>query len=756
MSSKTETAPVLMAKPEEENQLSPNPAGFGFTKMLFVDSLPVSGELKTLYALKVKKDGEVIGYSYFVWDSQTGFTYAPFAGSVPNMKVADGGRSKPVRTENAPKEAPEKVFYGLVVFQKEPMIKGLPLSEYIDKTGGVTHAELEAAIASVPHVSVTEGTDDDAGFVDTIKIDDNEPLDVVTPSKVVPSIKGADIPDGAVIKVLAVDENGDLVKATAPSGTVTVDGALSDESENPVQNKVITAELEEKADKDGDYPLMSVGEANEANVAESAKQLLSTLYVNDKVPYSLRTSGGSADIGDRLYDKIVGGTLVWNQQVQNGNFESDTGWNHIDITDFSVTNNVCSFTVNAQGQQVTRNLNYINGHKYLGIIDVKLTTGNTNVYLRTVGINRVATQDTTNWQQLVTIFTSPATQPNSFGVRDERASDWDTIQVKNAVCVDLTQMFGSTIADYLAGLSNDGGATWFNNYFKKDIYAYDEGSLQSVQVSSHKMIGFNAYNNVTGKAKLLGGNQYQITGDYTSISYSTGETLTPDVNGKFTPTKDGELTVVGGNATDTCVHLVWSGSRDGEFEPYEENAYTLDSTKVLRGIPKLDVNNKLYYDGDEYLSEGKIIRKYGIRAYQSGDESEPTFRTDMTNTVYPLETFTEETATPFTNPQVVNDFGTEEYVDAGTRDFTMPVGHDTNYLQNLRDKLQRLPDAPTNTGVYVVNYADSVCTYVALSTWLTENNYKVNVIPDAPTTDGDYTLKVSIVDGVATYSWEEI
>lgn len=647
------------------------------------------------------------------------------------------------------------------------------------------------------------------------------------------TIKDADVEAGNAQTILAFDEEGNVVKSAVPTGTVTVDGALSEVSENPVQNKVITAELEDKADKDGDYPLMSVGEAD---VAESAKQLLSTLYVNDKVPYSLRTSGGSADIGDRLYDKNIGGTLVWNQYAKP--FD-DVSWGVGDAIK-NVVDNVLTITGTQRYWLMRQDAPLVSGHKYLCSFDVKMTTPNPDIQFGLGSSSNFASEgvfknlnniSNTDWNTISFIGTYNKIGDSSTYIifMDTRASGWDAFSVRNLKVHDLTAMFGSTIADYLAGLSNNGGINWFNNYFKKDIYAYDAGSLQSVQVSSHKMIGFNAYNNATGKAQLLGGHQYQITGTYTSISYSTGETLTPDVNGKFTPTLDGELTVVGGNATDTCIHLVWSGSRDGEFEPYEENAYTLDSTKVLRGVPKLDVNNKLYYDGDEYLSEGKVIRKFGvvdlgslewtylgaetdnarftasltgmksvvnddtkfngicsrfsigtgngvythssdkiigkysggstlIGVYDSSYTDATAFKTAMSGVmlVYELETLTEETATPFTNPQVVNDFGTEEYVDAGTRDFTMPVGHDTNYLQNLRDKLQRLPDAPTNTGVYVVNYADSVCTYVALSTWLTENNYKANVIPDAPTTDGDYTLKVSIIDGVATYSWEEI
>lgn len=75
-----------------------------------------------------------------------------------------------------------------------------------------------------------------------------------------------------------------------------------------------------------------------------------------------------------------------------------------------------------------------------------------------------------------------------------------------------------------------------------------------------------------------------------------------------------------------------------------------------------------------------MTRKYGVRAYQAGDESDSTVVTDMTNTVYPLVTPTTETTTPFENPQITGT--TEEYID--TRTVPMPVGHETEYFDTQK------------------------------------------------------------------------
>lgn len=491
---------------------------------------------------------------------------------------------------------------------------------------------------------------------------------------------------------------------------------------------------ETKANIDGAYENMTVG---------NAEQLVSSVVIEDKVPYNFRTSGGSVDIGNRMTDKVIGGTIAWNQLV-------DT--------------NTVSVTPKADHIYFMR----VGGTESLGKVDstVSVTGSTDNIF-------------------------------------------------------DLTTMFGSTVANFIYSIeqSNIGaGVSWFKKLFPKDYYAYNDGTLMSVKTSKHITVGFNAYDNSTGTAKLVGGMQYQITGTYTALSYSTGETITPDASGYFTPTATGELTVTGGNATDTCVHLVWDGERDGEFEEYVKHEYALDDSLELRGIPKRDANDKLYYDGDVYESDGKVTRRYGIvdlgtltftrtqygsefyyfrcqypsiaygeiekianmicakfetvktgtlnlakdktiTNYQTNnlimirDDSYTdvaTFKAAMSGVylVYELATTTEESAESYTNPQIVDDFGTEEYVDyaeaAGTRDVAIPVGHDTLYQSNLRAKIEMAPDSPDGDGDYVVRQEDGNNTYVPY----------VSPIPAAPAEDGTYVLKATVTSGEATLSWE--
>lgn len=281
------------------------------------------------------------------------------------------------------------------------------------------------------------------------------------------------------------------------------------------------------------------------------------------------------------------------------------------------------------------------------------------------------------------------------------------------VVSDLTQMFGSTIADYIYSLEQataGAGVAWFKQFFSEDYYSYDAGTMKHVEgLSAHIM-------------------------------------------------RDADENIIGN--------------------------YPLDDSLTLRGIPKLDSNNQLYYDGDIYSADGTVTRKYGIvdlgtltwtlesglyyttltdrfpNGTQGGgvcskyvvygrdtwgrlvnnlpdknlaftndsaqkyvvvkDTAYATaaaFKAAMSGVylVYELATPTTETATPFTNPQVCDPYGTEEYVTTSL----VPVGHYTKYPANLRSAIERVMEQ----------------------------------VPEAPSANGTYTLKATRTSSGATYAW---
>lgn len=524
----------------------------------------------------------------------------------------------------------------------------------------------------------------------------------------------------------------------------------------------------------------------------------------DTTPYLFKAVG---DVyGDRLEDKIVGGTVAWNQLVEHGNFDAVSGW-----SGGTVSGNVLIITGGSDGTMnltLHREMNIPSGHKTLAMCDVYCGSAN-NARIR-FPFNSLST---------VSVSANTWTSVGQIGISDTsmrvgvqmNGINGETYKYKNFVCFDLTQMFGSTIADYIYSLEQSqagAGVAWFKKLFPKDYYAYNAGELLSVEgLQSHDAVGFNQwdeewragyYDSSTGEfhsystqlananpIKVLPNTTYHITPVRTmggarivyrdsSQNLISIEMLSSSGAGNFTTLSNCEyvdfctMSAYGGTYhNDICINLS-DPSRNGEYEEYVKHSYPLDSSLTLRGIPKLDASNNLYYDGDEYTSDGKVKRKYGVvvlngselwQSYQTNDVNQyyitlpthyvsneilcacdkftpipisarpynygtcyigsnaicfnldsttfPTvasFKTYLANNnvtvVYPLATPTTETATPYTNPQIVSKYGTLEYVTNSI----VPVGHKTTYL--TRDIFGGYVDLISGTLVVTHGYVD--------------------------------------------------
>lgn len=402
---------------------------------------------------------------------------------------------------------------------------------------------------------------------------------------------------------------------------------------------------------DGSYSSLTAG---------NAEQLVSTVGVNDKTPYLFRTTGGSADVGDRVkLSEITGGTVAWNQLVQNGDFASTDNWNKNGGA-ISVDNNVLTFTGTNTDAYCYQVIDIPIGHKLYYSLDIKTDADSVRSMVAFgTEIVKFGYDLTTTWQNVSGVHNKNTESKNYNIIRTPNSplASGKTISVKNAVIIDLTAMFGSTIADYIYSLeqANSGaGVAWFRKLFPKPYYAYDAGSLQSVNTSAHKMVGFNqwdedwevgAFNFTTGEPasasnrirsknfiRVIPGLQYYIkipnfsaSEDIIILKYDVNHNYLGFLN-IYAPTYS--LQTIPSNCcflkfatatgygeiykNDICINLSWDGEKDGTYERYELNSYALDSSLTLRGIPKLDSDNKLYYDGDTYESDGTVTRRYGI------------------------------------------------------------------------------------------------------------------------------------------------
>lgn len=240
------------------------------------------------------------------------------------------------------------------------------------------------------------------------------------------------------------------------------------------------------------------------------------------------------------------------------------------------------------------------------------------------------------------------------------------------IVTDLTLLLGSTIADYIYGLETaTAGAgvaklkEW--GFFTEDYYPYDAGSLQSVSVSAHEIVGknlcpffpanatvsgvtykTNSDGSVTAKgtsngqypfycvqdsSKLLPYGTYIMSAGQDAsanlrlvvslfrknnmISYYECLSASQEVQFTIDSTVKSFSIYIRTNGNSTAINgtlypmIRLASVSDATFEPYTKHTYPLDSSLTLRGIPKLD-SNKLYYDGDVYQSDGTVNRRYGI------------------------------------------------------------------------------------------------------------------------------------------------
>lgn len=388
-------------------------------------------------------------------------------------------------------------------------------------------------------------------------------------------------------------------------------------------------------------------------VVASSEQLLSDNYTIDQTPYIYRQTNSNGS--DRAYEEIVGGTVAWNQLI------SPSGYNTQTVNGVTMTKNddgSVTFSGTATADATfsllnTRNNPLVKGRVYY-VHTCPENGGRTTYYGGVAGLRYD--------------FGDGAIFKHSY--------DWGTTDVRLDVAsgatingtvypqyIDLTAMFGSTIADYIYSLeqANAGaGVAWFRKLFPKTYYAYDEGSLKSVEgVSAHVTTGKNLLPNL-GTAKTENGitftpqadgsvlvngtatatatyrmvtnadaftlpeGAYIVTGEKNSnqsIGWSIGGTTRYATTGSGAQfTLDVQSTfdfvfirIASGQSLSNVVFypmIRLASVSDATYEPYEKHSYPLDSSLTLRGIPKLDTSNNLYYDGDVYSPSGEVNRRY--------------------------------------------------------------------------------------------------------------------------------------------------
>jgi len=608
----TSETPSNLVAEGNKPELSPNPAGFGFTKQRTVDELPEQGEPNTVYLLNVYNNGTHIGYRIFKWTPSDGYTQF---GATPDLKLEKGAQEQKAIEVNAPKQAPEKVFTGEVVFLQEPTIKGKKLSEYIDSVGGVTEAELQAAVTELQNQI-------------------NAKQDALTTTSV---------PEGTATRLIGFDSQGHPVNSPLPEGTVVVDTQLDDQSTNPVQNKVVTEKfnevdegLETKANVDGNYPTMTVGAADNLTPYDEDSG------TDQEQPFLLQGTGcgngeQQVDTGALgLLKEKQGNSVVVNQYGDPRTFTNEEGCSgtvangKITITGTGTNNGPYIFKAKPGQANLSKCFEIINGHKYLILTDLSHTE---NYYVRWQVmynndasftewlVNQVVTADLDGWGSIWLWV----------------AQDYEVNVTFTCYVFDLTQWFGSNdnIPSHLLSHPED-----FFRYYQGSL-AYNEGTLVNSNGRYLKTIGRNQWDeewkngglNLTtgaeeGGANVISKNFIKVIPNQEYAFKQPSNTFTRpffyDKDKNFISAPDliftiGDYTVItipsnacymkfeanyGTYANDITISIYYDGeSGYDEYYPYEELANIDTGTETLRSAGSVK---------DSKAPDGKITRRIGV------------------------------------------------------------------------------------------------------------------------------------------------
>jgi hypothetical protein len=277
--------------------------------------------------------------------------------------------------------------------------------------------------------------------------------------------------------------------------------------------------------------------------------------------------------------------------------------------------------------------------------------------------------------------------------------DTDSIKI-----VDLTQMFG--VGNEPTSVEE------FECLYPNLPKEYNEGSLLNLNAEAIKSVGFNAFNGEY--AKVLGGMQYYLGGNITSLAFKEnledeGEVIEIPSDNLYTPNTNGYLVATG---SDICINLSHSGYRNGEYEPYKESIVNLPIKKYFPDGMKSagEVRDEIIWD--ESIKKYKAIQRIDTRAYQTDDEDLANVITDKVNTYYILETPKETIIDDYDLIYYeVSDFGTEEII---ADEPTTPIVADIQYgfnavdeIRNHRFEINKLKKS-INDGVLTITQGEEI------------------------------------------------
>lgn len=368
--------------------------------------------------------------------------------------------------------------------------------------------------------------------------------------------------------------------------------------------------------------------------------------------------------------KITGGTLAWNQLVKTPSGNEAITQNVTVTKDTTNEKFVVSGTVPSalynyiswSGKTLQANRVYFIAYKLTSVSGEVPTIAWAKADNTATSLSR--TFEGSGYYYF--IGKNPATVRGNFIIGASFASGSTgnsfSLEFSDVQLIDLGLAFGSTIADRIYALEQataGAGVAWFRRYFNLNYYEHNQ-TLANTYFDQYETTGFNQYDGVptigkywsNGTLASMGSNarfaatenkvrcipnavycvsfpnavkthdrvvvtSFDADGNFLRIAYSDVATASKYV---FTTDSDCHMfaisfytdssTFANGDFDSFCINLS-DASRNGQYEPYRHSRITFfDNPVLLRGIPYLDENDNLRFNGDTLEAPGKINRRY--------------------------------------------------------------------------------------------------------------------------------------------------
>ena len=285
----------------------------------------------------------------------------------------------------------------------------------------------------------------------------------------------------------------------------------------------IEAEMSQKADIDGSYPLLHAGTADNLMTDNGATQA---------IPFIQEGTGkgnGEATVkagGVLQLKKKLGNTVGVNQGVKNGEFTSGTSnWQGFGSSIEAVSGELHIYNGTGSYPGASTVIPWIQGHSVLLVFTIRGKVGGESIYMNNnAGTNtQIIPSLTTSKTQFARIFTPSTTNTTSLTTFFTNGQS-NEFYMSKVFTRDLTLWYGSNDripSDLLSHPENWG------RYYAGSL-AYNAGTLVSADGSVLKSISRNCFGGTVhiGKRWQNGsyvdaGNSYAATDDLTAVSPNT-------------------------------------------------------------------------------------------------------------------------------------------------------------------------------------------------------------------------------------------